>query len=249
MDLDGKKALVTGGAHGIGRCCVEVLLEHGVSVAILDVDKPALASLGAEMPDLVCLPCDIGEPEQVADAVSLAWERLGGIDICVNCAAKVANSLLVSFGMSGIVKHDIGLWNEIIQCSLNGTFYTAVHVAEKMMQHRTKGVIVNISSVCAAGNAGQSAYSAAKAGINAMTVAWAKELSLMGIRVAAVAPGYAKTETTLASVGEMVLEGIVKQTPARRLATPEEIVDAIVFVLKNDYITGTVLDVTGGLRI
>ena len=122
-------------------------------------------------------------------------------------------------------------------------------LVEHMIKLRTKGVIINISSICACGNEGQTAYSAAKAGVNAMTVTWSKELGRWGIRTNAVAPGFIGTDSTRDALNEVVLKHIQSNTPLRRLGQAEEVAQAVITLIKNDFINGIVLDVNGGLRI
>ena len=109
--------------------------------------------------------------------------------------------------------------------------------------------VVTISSVSAGGNAGQSAYSAAKAGVNALTAVWAKELGPLGIRVVAVAPGFTETDSTKEAVSETTLREIVKKVPLRRLGRPEEIADGVLSVIRNDFFNGKVLELDGGLIV
>ncbi|MCL4127296.1 UNVERIFIED_CONTAM: hypothetical protein GTU68_056681 [Idotea baltica] len=116
-----------------------------------------------------------------------------------------------------------------------------------MIMTRTKGVIINISSISARGNAGQSAYSAAKAGLESMTVVWAKELGSFGIRCVAVAPGFMNTESTNDAVTQEVLDHVKKETPIRRLGKAEDIADAVKFVIQSDYMNGKTLQIDGGL--
>ena len=137
----------------------------------------------------------------------------------------------------------------MLAADLSSVFYMSSCVVEKMVTTRTKGVIVNISSVSAGGNAGQSAYSAAKAGVNALTAVWAKELSPMGIRVVAVAPGFTETDSTKEAVSEAVLREVIKKVPLRRLGRPEEIADGVLSVIKNDFFNGKVFELDGGLIV
>jgi len=117
-----------------------------------------------------------------------------------------------------------------------------------MVKHRVKGVIINISSISRAGNLGQTNYSAAKSAVDAMTVTWAKELSKYGIRVGAIAPGYINTEM-VAKIRPDVLEKLVQNIPVGRLGEMEEISHAVQFILRNDFFTGRILEVDGGMRI
>jgi 3-oxoacyl-[acyl-carrier protein] reductase len=118
-----------------------------------------------------------------------------------------------------------------------------------MVSKRQKGVIINISSISAKGNAGQSAYSAAKAAINALTVTWSKELGMFGIRCNAIAPGFFDTDSTHQELDESKLKAYQKNTPVGRLGKTDEIVDAIEFIIGNDYYNGSILELDGGLVI
>src|SRR5260370_22314000 len=129
---------------------------------------------------------------------------------------------------------------------LNAVLYMTSCIVENMVATRTRGIVVNISSVSAAGNAGQSAYSAAKAGVNALTATWAKELSMMGIRVVAIAPGFTETESTREALIEAVLNETVKRVPLRRLGKPDEIADGVIHLIENDFFNGKVFELDGG---
>lgn len=249
MVIAGKNILITGGGNGIGKNLVKSLSEKGANIGVLDIDQGALDDLKDLHPDIYCGICDVSNSAQVENAVSEYMKSHNSIDVLVNNAAFIFNSPLLGFGKNGFVKHDTEMWEKVIQTDLNSVFYMAVNVVEKMVLKRTKGVVVNISSVCASGNAGQGAYSAAKAGVNALTVAWAKELSSMKIRFVGIAPGFVSTDTTVRSVEENVLNSWIKQTPARRLGAPDEISDTIIFAIENDFINGKIIEVDGGLRI
>ena len=118
-----------------------------------------------------------------------------------------------------------------------------------IVMHRSKGVIVNISSISACGNEGQTAYSAAKAGVNAMTVTWSKELGPMGIRCNAISPGFIDTDSTHNALKEKIIAHIHSNTPLRRLGQVEEVSQAVASVIANDFINGVILNVDGGLKI
>jgi 3-oxoacyl-[acyl-carrier protein] reductase len=169
--------------------------------------------------------------------------------VLINNAAVIYNSPLVRFEEGKLVKHDFGKWREVIDVSLSAAFYVSACCAEAMIGNAKKGVIVNISSICAAGNIGQPAYSAAKAGINGLTISLAKELGPLGIRVAAIAPGYLDTESTRGAVAEDYLKDIRKRTPTRRLGEVEQLMQAVDFVIHNSYFNGKVLELDGGLSL
>jgi len=249
MEIEGKNFIVTGGAKGIGRCIVESLLEKGAQVGIFDIQPDALETLKREHPEVEGTVCDITDNQQVESAVETFFEKYQRIDGLVNNAGMIYSSPLISFSMEGLKKHDIAKWNQIIATDLSSVFYMTLAVVEKMMINRTKGIIVNISSVCAAGNPGQSAYSAAKAGVDALTKTWAKELGTMGIRVVGVAPGFTDTASTAEAVSEKVLKDWVRRVPLKRLGRPQEIADGVIGVIENDFFNGKILELDGGLVI
>lgn len=226
---------------------VDKLIERGASVTVFDLDARGLAELKESCGGTNCVECDVSNHEQVAAATLKYNEEFGAPDVLINNAGVLYSAPLVRFTPSGIERHDPAAWNRVLAADLSSVFYMTSCVVERMVAARTKGVVVNISSVSAAGNAGQSAYSAAKAGVNALTATWAKELSPMGIRVVAVAPGFTGTESTQQALSEGVLRETVKKVLLRRLGEPAEIADGVLFVIENDFFNGKALELDGGL--
>jgi 3-oxoacyl-[acyl-carrier protein] reductase len=249
MELRGKKVIVTGGARGLGRSMVEQLVAREAAVAVFDLDARGLRELSAQQPSVHCVVCDVSDYEQVAAATARYHGQFGAADALVNNAGILYSAPLISLGTTGLLRHDVQMWRKVMAADLDSVFYMTACVVERMIATRTRGVVVNISSVSAAGNAGQSAYSAAKAGVNALTATWAKELSLMGIRVVAVAPGFTETESTKQALSEAMLRETIKRVPMRRLGRPEEIAAGVVAVLENDFFNGKVFELDGGLII
>lgn len=249
MDARGKKVIVTGGVRGLGQAMVTKLISKGARVTVFDLDVDGLNGLRKQQPDVNCVECDVSSYEQVAAATTRYHEEFGAADVLINNAGVLYSAPLVKITASGVERHDVRMWDKVLAADLSSVFYMTACVAEKMVATRTRGVIVNISSVAASGNVGQSAYSAAKAGVNALTATWAKELSLMGIRVAAVAPGFTETESTKQALSEAVLQETVKKVPLRRLGKPEEIAEGVLCVIENDFFNGKVLELDGGLII
>lgn len=247
MQLKGKKAIVSGGVKGIGLRVVEKLISEEAQVGVFDINIIGLDALKERFPQIITYECDVTNADWVEESVNKCFNEFGQIDVLINNAGLLYNSPLVQFAAGGIKKHDIAMWNQVINTNLSSLFYMTVNVAEKMLQKRTKGVIANISSVCASGNRGQSAYSAAKAGVNALTATWSKELGIMGIRVVGIAPGYTDTESTHQVLNEEVLKEIKRDIPLRRLAKSDEIADGILAVISNDYFNGKILELDGGL--
>ena len=247
MDLNGKKVIVTGGVAGLGRSMVDKLVSGGAAVTVFDINAQEFDGLMLAHPAVHCVECDVTDYDQVLTATAGYHEKFGAADIVINNAGILYSSPLLKISAGVIEKHDVAMWNKVLTTDLSSVFYVTVCCVAKMIATRTRGVVVNISSVAASGIPGASAYSAAKAGVNALTAAWAKELGQLGIRVIAVAPGFAGTESTRAAMNAAALAETVKKVPLRRLAIPEEIAEGVVAAIKNDYFNGKVFELDGGL--
>lgn len=249
MDVSEKRAIVTGGVRGLGRSVVESLLSREVHVTVFDVNREGMEKLQSDHPSVNCIECDVSNYDQVLEATARYHADFRSADILINNAGILYSAPMVRIGSTGIEKHDVDTWNRVLATNLSSVFYMTSCVVEKMISTRTKGVIVNISSVSASGNAGQSAYSAAKAGVNALTATWAKELSMLGIRVVAVAPGFTETESTRQVLSEAALQEVIRKVPLRRLGKPQEIAQGVLSVIENDFFNGKVYELDGGLII
>jgi 3-oxoacyl-[acyl-carrier protein] reductase len=247
VDLGGKRVIVTGGAGSLGRCMVEQLVARGAVVTVFDIDANGLAELEREHSDVSSIECDVSDHEQVAAATQEYRERFGAPDVLINNAAIIYSAPLVRMSAAGIEVHDAEMWNRVLSTGLSSVFYMSARVVEQMVAARVRGVVVNISSVVAAGNAGQSAYSAAKAGVNALTAVWARELSPLGVRVVAVAPGFTETAALDSAMSPGALRETVQRIPLRRLGKPAEVADGVMCAIENDYFNGKVLPLDGGL--
>lgn len=237
--------LVTGVAGEIGRYLAGELAKDGWTVCGLDRRTPA----DAEGLGFSFLPCDLTNAADTEARIETFHEKHGAFDAVVNCAGLIANSPLISFAEGRLVHHDAGLWDSVLSSCLSSAFYVTACTVLRMAKDGKKGVVINISSVCSRGNAGQVAYSAAKAGMNGMTAALAKELGPMGIRVVALAPGYFDTASTRDHVAAPKLKEIKNAVPLKRLGKLEEVASAIRFILSNPYVNGKVLELDGGLTL
>lgn len=249
MDVRGKKIIVTGGARGLGRRMVDKLVALEATVTVFDLNLPGLDELKKQQPEVHCVECDVSNYVRVVKATTQYHERFNVADVLINNAGILYSAPLVKITPSGIERHDVAMWDKVLATDLSSVFYMTACVVEKMIATRTRGLIVNISSVSAAGNPGASAYSAAKAGVNALTTGWAKELSPLGIRVVAVAPGFTDTESTREAMSEAALRETIARVPLRRLGKPEEIADGVLSVIQNDFFNGKVFELDGGLVI
>ena len=250
MNIPGLRVVVTGGASGIGGAFCRRLAGLGARVWAIDRDEDALQRArglfaGANAPRFI--HADVGVEADVERVFREVEADAGGLDVLVNNAAVLIDQALVSKLGKRLRKHTLEGWDETLRSNLTGPFLMAREAAAMMLQTRTRGLIVNISSISRAGNPGQTAYAAAKGGIDAMTVTWARELAPYGIRVAAIAPGFVETAMTK-NIPPLFLERLREATPIKRYGTLEEFEQALAFVIENDYFNGRTLELDGGLR-
>lgn len=247
MKLNGSKVVVTGGAGRLGRVIVEALINGGARVAVLDLDVEAIAGFTERQPRVLTRRVDLTVAEEVDDAVEAIVAELGSIEILINNAGLLFSASLCGMASGGLQRHSADEFDRVVRANLYPPFLTTRAVVAEMVRQRVRGLIVNVSSIAAAGNAGQTAYSAAKAGVDALTATWAKELGPLGIRVAGLAPGFCDTEATRRAVSEPILAEIRARVPIARLGRPEEIARSILAIVDNDFFHGKVLAVDGGL--
>jgi len=246
LNLDGRVALVTGAARGIGAATALALAEAGARVALVDRDGEGIErtadAIGRAGSDALAIPADVTDApamERAVDAVVAEWGRL---DVLVNNAGIVRDATL------GKVSDDD--WAATLDVNLRGTMI-GTRAALRPMRAAGAGRILSATSVVARmGNYGQTAYAASKGGIIGMTRAWARELGPLGITANAVAPGFIDTEMSR-GVPEKVLSGLLKRTAAGRLGRPEEVAAVYVFLASDlaSFINGAVVGVDGGLLL
>lgn len=245
--LASRRLLVTGGVSGLGRAMVEALTGEGAKVAVLDRDAAGLDALAVALPGVVTRAVDLTDAEATDAAVEEVFAALDGLDGLVNNAGIIRNAPMIDMLRRSPRAVRLSQWDEVIATNLTAVYAISMSVAERMVRKRIKGVIVNVSSIAARGNPGQSAYSAAKAGVEALTMTWAKELGPLGLRAVCVAPGFADTPSTHAALTEAKVEEVRGEVPLRRLGRAEEVALAVVQLIENDYVNGAVLRVDGGL--
>jgi 3-oxoacyl-[acyl-carrier protein] reductase len=252
MKLTDKVIIITGGCQGLGRSMAEYFAGKGAKLALVDLNQEKLddtvAACTAKGVEARAYLCNVANEEQVTHMVAQVAEDFGAIHGLINNAGILRDGLLIKVKDGEMTKMSLAQWQSVIDVNLTGVFLCTREVAAKMIELNNSGAIINISSISRAGNAGQTNYSAAKAGVAAATVTWAKELSRYGIRVAAIAPGFIETEMTLSMKPE-ALEKITSVIPLKRMGTPEEIAHSAVYIFENDYYNGRIMELDGGLRI
>lgn len=246
LKLEGAVILVTGGAKGLGLGIATYLQVKGATVIVADLDSQSVAALPAHIEGFVL---DVTRLDDARDLAATMIKLYGRIDVLVNNAGVIYSEPMVNIMNSSGMMHDYDRFRASITANLDSVFIMTSAVVEQMILRRIKGVIVNISSISACGNEGQVAYSAAKAGVNAMTVTWSKELGRCGIRCNAIAPGFIDTESTLKALSETSLKHIKANTPLRRLGEVGDVAEAVATVITNNFMNGAILNVNGGLTI
>ncbi len=251
MELRDTRALVTGGARGMGRCFVRQLQQHGARVHFCDLDADGV-SQASEALGVSGSVADVSKEGDVARCFDEASAALGGgVNLLVNNAGIIRDGLLLKRDRNSgeLLPFPKTRWDQVLAVNLTGPFLCARELALRCVRDEIRpAAIVNLSSISRAGNMGQSNYSAAKAGLVADTVIWARELARHGIRVVAIAPGFIRTPM-VESMRPDALAKVIAPVPLGRLGEPEEIWQALRFAVECDYFTGRVLEVDGGLRM
>jgi 3-oxoacyl-[acyl-carrier protein] reductase len=244
-DQPRRTALVTGGSRGIGRAIVLRLARDGYNIAFsyasqADAAKAVAEEVGHAGAQVLALPVDVSDSAAVRDLVSRTSDELGAIDLAVTSAGVVKDAPLVLMRDQD--------WGEVLRVDLDGTYNVCRAVVFEMMK-RKSGCVISISSVAGVyGNATQTNYSAAKAGVIGFTKALAKEVGRYGIRVNAIAPGFIETDMT-AAIRADVQKRLLGAIPLGRFGRPEEVADMVSYLATAEYVTGAVLQIDGGIVI
>ena len=242
--LDGKVAIVTGAARGIGAAIAVRLANEGSDIALCDLQEDWLTETAEAVKAagryLGCFGLDVSDSDGVNGVVEKVVSAHGGVDILVNNAGITRDTLMMRMSDED--------WDAVLNVNLKGTFLFTRAVARPMMKKKA-GTVVNIASIIGLiGNAGQCNYSASKAGVIALTKSSAKEMASRNIRVNAVAPGFIQSKMTDA-LSEDIRDKMLGAIPMKRFGTPEDVADVVVFLAgdTSGYMTGQVLTVSGGM--
>lgn len=245
MRLKDKVAIVTGGGQGIGAATALLFAREGAKVVVADMNEDTANAVANQIKqagsgDALAVVVNVANAESVDAMVKATMDWAGRIDVLVNNAGITADAVLH--------KMTEEQWDRVINVNLKGVWLCGKAVAT-IMREQGSGSIINASSIVGIyGNMGQSNYAASKGGVIAMTRTWAIELASKGIRVNAIAPGFTDTPM-VAKVKPEVLDKVRQQTPLGRLATPEDIANAYLFLASDEssFVTGQVFEVSGGL--
>jgi len=244
MRLEGKKALITGAAQGIGKSIALGMAKEGADICIADVNIENAEKTAQEVKALgvksISIRLDVSKQESITSAFEACMKEFGALDILVNNAGITKDSVLLR-----MKEED---WDAVLNINLKGSFLCSKE-AVKIMAKQRYGKIISISSVVAfMGNPGQANYSASKAGLIGLTKTIAKEYASRGIRANAVAPGFIQTAMTDV-LSDAVKDEMKKAIPLSQFGTPEDVTNAVVFLASKeaDYITGQVIHVNGGM--
>jgi len=242
--FEGKVAVVTGAARGIGQAIAQRLAQESADVVICDLQAEWLAETAGIVEGLgrkaLPLAVDVGDSEAVNACINEVVKVFGKVDIMVNNAGITKDTLLVRMSDDD--------WDAVLRVNLKGTFLFSRAVAKHMMKQRS-GAIINIASISGViGTAGQANYAASKAGVIALTKSTANELAARGVRANAIAPGFISSKMTDA-LSEDVRKQYLSRIPLGRFGTVEDIANAVVFLAseQSSYMTGQTLHVNGGM--
>lgn len=248
LDINNKVIVITGAARGLGFAMAEHLADKGAKIALVDIDFDSVSHASSTITDSKGYACNVADEAEVEQLFQQIQDDFSRIDGLVNNAGILRDGLLIKYKEGEMKKMSLQQFQSVIDVNLSGVFLCGREAAAHMVKSDRGGVIVNISSISRAGNFGQTNYSAAKAGVVAMTTAWAQELARFNIRTGAIAPGFIETEMT-AQMPQKAYDQAAQMSPLKRMGTPQEIAQAVSFIFENDFISGRVIEVDGGTRI
>ncbi len=252
MDIENSVVVITGASQGLGQMMAVTLAQMGAQLALIDVNKKGLRKTQDQCHMLNSMAriyeADVTNEVEIEQTFLNIVEDFGHIDTLINNAGILDDGLLVKKTDTGISKMSLEQFQTVMDVNVTGTFLCGREAAKWMIENETKGVIINISSAARAGNVGQTNYAASKAAVTTMAVGWARELGQYGIRVAAIAPGLIDTPMA-AQINDDTIERMLAMIPLARIGDPTEIAHSVRFIIENDYFTGRVLEIDGGLRL
>ncbi|MBR9872687.1 SDR family oxidoreductase [Vibrio natriegens] len=252
MELANKVVAITGAGQGLGKQMALSLAESGVNLALIDLNLEQLRETQAECESLGVnarvYVTNVTNEQQVCAAfeqIEADFKQLNGV---INNAGIMRDGMFIKVKDGQITPMSLEQFQSVMDVNVTGTFLCGREASKVMLNTDSKGVLINISSVARAGNIGQTNYSASKAAVATMATVWAKELGRFGIRSVAIAPGVIKTAMT-DQIKPEAMDRLIKMIPVGRLGLADEISATVKYVLTNEFVTGRVLEVDGGMRM
>lgn len=245
---DNGSLIITGCNSGIGEYLTKAFVNIGHTVFGLDKIKNETKT-NLENGNYKEFICDLSDEKSVSKTYGSILKPDQNISTLINNAGLIHNEVIVNLLNRNSPKHSYQNWKKVINSNLSSTFLSSREISHYWIKNRIKGNIINISSICAQGNVGQSAYSSAKAGIEALTKTLSKELSPFGIRANCIAPGFFDTPSTKKALSEQKLQQLIDRIPLKRLGQPHEILSTVKFILENQYLNGAIIALDGGMNL
>lgn len=253
MKVQNKVFVITGGARGLGAGMAAHLASQGAHIALIDINQASADKTASALStsDIMVrgYECNITDESQVEATFAKIKKDFGSLHGLVNNAGIMQDGMLIKMKEGKLVgKMSYQQWQNVIDVNLTGTFLCGREAASIMALQGEGGVIVNVSSVSRSGNMGQTNYSATKAGVASMVVTWAKELARFNIRVGGIAPGVIATEMT-AQMKPEAIDRMLSSVPLRRLGEVAEMAHTLQYIVENEYFTGRIIEMDGGIRV
>ncbi|OKY26229.1 SDR family oxidoreductase [Thalassotalea sp. PP2-459] len=253
MNIQDKVIAITGGGQGLGRAMAINLASSGAKLALIDLNedllKETVSLIESEGSTAKYYLANVTNETEVEQTFNQINDDFNGFDGLINNAGILRDGMLLKAKDGEIVKKmSLEQFQSVIDVNLTGVFLCGREAAAHMIKNKRKGVIINMSSIARNGNMGQTNYAASKAGVVAMTVCWARELGRHDIRVGAIAPGVIRTAMTDAMKPEM-RERLEKMKPVGRLGEADEIAHTVKYIFENEFFTGRVVEIDGGLSM
>lgn len=248
-EISSKHIVITGAAGSMGSAMMTYFLNHGWIVTGIDKHGTFTSVPFSEKAANYILEADLTDENEFTNKIAPYFSNKPLISVWVNNAGLIHSELLLNLLQRGNPLHNLSNFETVWKSNTLTTFLSGRWIANYFIEKRIKGNIINISSISAQGNLGQTAYAAAKAAVEAMTKVWAKELGRLGIRVNAIAPGFIESESTTKALSEQKMLLLKKETPLGRLGKPEEVAQLVSLISENGFINGQIIGVDGGLTI
>lgn len=240
-----KVFLITGCNGSVGSALLKYFSKKNINIIGIDNKKEKIK----KKKNIFFYNCDLKSDKSVKNTFKKINIKFKKIDVVINAAGLIYSSLLFNYKKGSIQKHLYKDWKKVLSSNLDTAFLSTLYSAEHMISNNQKGVIINISSVSAEGNVGQVAYSSSKAAVETLSKTIAKELSIFGIRVACLAPGFFLTKSTKRSLTANEIEKIKNNTSVKRFGKISELIKGVEFIINNKFFNGKTLNLDGGLWI